>query len=176
MTIRRAVFPPVLLPLFVAIAASVLWWDSTPARAQANAAKAAPPAIAATTTTVTAVVVPIKGTVSGLPESVSFSGLAQLNANVVTDPDFGAVPTVVLSIDLGKVTGVGSSTGNKYLTSSQAILNRRLAAADTVQLTFPFFASGGNGMSSRVGMATFNLSFNVNSMKLTGATAEIVAP
>jgi len=130
----------------------------------------------ATKTTATALRVAITGTVSGLPESVSFSGIAHLNANVVTDPDFGAVPTVVLSIDLDKITGIGSSTGKRYVGTSQETLNRRLSAADSVQFTFPFVASGGNAMSPRVGMVSFNLSYNVDTMVLTGATAQILNP
>jgi hypothetical protein len=55
-------------------------------------------------------------------------------------------------------------------------MNRVLAAADTVQFTFPFSTSGGSAMSSRVGKASFNLSFNVNTMKLTGATGQIASP
>jgi hypothetical protein len=155
-----------------AIMASVV--SGSPASAQPAAMRTTS---ATTTTTATAALVPVKGIVSGLPESVSFSGQAQLKANVVTDPDFGSPPTLVLSIDLSKVTGVGSSTGKKYVTSNQEILTRRLSAADTVQATFPFYLSGDSTMtSSRVGTASFNLSFNVNTLQLTGASGEIVSP
>jgi hypothetical protein len=130
----------------------------------------------ATKTTATTLVVPIKGTVIGGPESVSFVGVAQLSADVVTDPDFGAIPTVVLSIDLGKITGTGLSTGKKYVTSNQETLNRQLSLLDTVQFTFPFIPSGGSAMASRVGSASFNLSFNVNTMQLMGATGVIANP
>jgi len=172
----------------VAIAASMLYWSSAPVNAQAAAAAAAglahaagaaataPAPAVATTTTSTAVVVPITGTVSGLPESVSFAGVAQLSANVVTDPDFGAVPTVLLSVDLGKITGIGSSTGKRYTTSTQENLSRRLAVADTVQFNFPFSDSAGNALSPRVGKVSINLNFNVGTMKLTGATAAVASP
>jgi hypothetical protein len=183
MNMHRPLFTSALLPLAIAMMGAGLWWAATPASAQVAAAARAPGAAvtaaapaAATTTTATAVAVPIRGTVTGLPESVSFAGIAQLSASVVTDPDFGAIPTVVLSIDLGKITGIGSSTGTRYVTASQETMNRRLGVADTVQFTFPFSASGGSAMSSRVGMASFNLSFNVSTMKLTGATAQIGSP
>jgi len=127
------------------------------------------------TTTTTPALVTVNGVVSGSPESVSFSGQAQLNANVVTDPDFGAPPTVVLSVDLSNITGVGSSTGKKYVISNQEILNRRLAAADTVQMTFPFSQNGSSGASG-IGMASFNLSFDVITLKLTGASGSIANP
>lgn len=127
-----------------------------------------------TTTTSTSANVLVGGIVKGVPESVAFAGLAQLNANVVTDPDFGAPPTVVLSIDLSKVTGVGLSTLKKYVTSNQQVLNRGLAAADTVQFTFPFLPSGGSASSALVGKVSFNLNFNVSTLQLTGATAQVV--
>jgi hypothetical protein len=158
---------------------TALWCGTTPASAQSTIAASTTSSTSTsstTTTTATAALVTIRGIVSGSPESVSFSGQAQINANVVTDPDFGNPPTVVLSIDLGKVTGVGASSGKTYVTSSQGTLNRRLIAADTVQFTFPFFPSGGSAMSPRVGIASFNLNFNVSSMKLTGATAQIASP
>jgi len=184
MTKRPALFSPVIRSMIVAIAASMLWCASTPASAQAaaavshaaGAAATAPLPTVATTKTATDLVVPIKGTVSGLPESVSFVGTAHISANVVTDPDFGSVPTVLLSIDLGKITGIGSSTGSRYTTSTQENLNRRLSLVDTVQFTFPFIQSGGSATSPRVGMASFDLSFNVTTMQLTGATAVVGGP
>jgi hypothetical protein len=83
---------------------------------------------------------------------------------------------VVLSIDLGKITGTGLSTGKRYVTSNQETLNRQLSLLDRVQFTFPFSPSGGSAMASRVGSASFNLSFNVNTMQLMGATGVIANP
>ena len=129
----------------------------------------------ATATTTTALV-PLSGIVSGMPESVKFSGQAQVSARVVTDPTFGSGPTVVLNIDLGNVTGVGSSTGKNYVTSNREILTRTLSAADTVQVTFPFQSSGAGAAASLVGVASFNLSFDVNTLKLTAASGSIGSP
>ena len=129
-----------------------------------------------TTTTSTSALVMVKGAVIGAPENVNFSGQAQVKANVVTDPDFGAQPTVVLSIDLTGVTGIGASTGKKYVISGQENMNRRLNAADLVQITFPFYASGGSPASSRVGAASFSLGYNVSTLKLTSATGQIGSP
>jgi len=166
----RLLFTPGVLSLGVAIAASVV--PGSPASAQTATTRPTP---ATTTTTSTAALVSVNGIVSGVPESVSFSGQAQLKANVVTDPDFGSPPTLVLSIDLSKVTGVGSSTGKKYVTSNQETLTRRLSAAETLQVTFPFYPSG-DSASPSVGMASFNLSFDVNTLKLTGASGAIATP
>jgi len=129
-----------------------------------------------TTTTATPALVSIKGIVSGSPESVSFSGQAELNARVVTDPDFGNPPRVVLSINLSDVTGVGQRTKTTYVTSDEQTLTRPLAATDTVQMTFPFYPSDGSAISSRTGMASFNLSFDENSLTLTGVTGAIGSP
>jgi len=129
-----------------------------------------------TTTTATSALVLLKGAVIGTPENVNFSGQAQVSANVVTDPDFGAQPTVVLSIDMSNVTGVGASTGKKYVVSGQETMNRRLNAADLVQMTFPFYRSGGGSTASRIGSASFSLGYNVSTMKLTGASGQIASP
>jgi len=129
-----------------------------------------------TTTTSTSALVTVKGAVVGAPENVNFSGQAQVKANVVTDPDFGGQPTVVLTIDMSSVTGVGASTGKKYLVSGQETLNRRLNAADLVQVTFPFYPSGASPTSSRIGSASFSLGYNVSTMSLTGASGQIASP
>jgi hypothetical protein len=172
MKTRRLMFAPGVLSLGAAIVAGAVL--GPPASAQTAATTTTS---AKTTTTATSAVVSVNGIVSGMPESVSFSGQAQLKANVVTDPDFGSPPTLLLSIDFSKVTGVGSLTGKKYVTSNQEVLTRRMSASDTVQATFPFYLSGDSSMaSSRVAAASFNLSFNVDTLKLTGASGEIVSP
>lgn len=132
--------------------------------------------LSTTTATATSALVTVKGAVIGTPENVNFSGQAQVNARVVTDPTFGNQPTVVLSIDLSKVTGVGASTGQKYVVSSQQTLNRKLNAADWVQISFPFYASGASPVSSRVGSASFSLGYDVGTLKLTGAYGQIATP
>jgi hypothetical protein len=116
------------------------------------------------------------GVVTGGPESVTFSGQAKVSADVVTDPDFGGIPTVVLTIDLSSLKGVGASTGAKYVTSDQGIVQRRLAAGDSVQYTFPFYQSGTSPLAPRVGLASFNLSIDVNTLKLTGVSGSIGSP
>jgi hypothetical protein len=162
MKMRRFLFTPVVLPAAVAILGLLVW--------------AGEPAVAAFSTAMSSALISIKGTVNGTPESVAFSGQAKIGTKMVTDPDFGKPPIVVLSIDLRNVTGLGSSTGKTYVTSSQAVLERPLVAADTLQVTFPFFPSGGGAAPARVGMASFSLSFNVSTGMLTSATAGIASP
>lgn len=162
MKIRRLLFASAVLPVAVAILGVLLWGGG--------------PALAAFTTAASSALVSINGTVSGTPESVAFSGQAQIGSKMVTDPDFGKPPIVLLSIDLSNVTGVGSSTGNTYVTSSHAILARPLAATDTLQVRFPFAPNPGGIAPTRVGLASFNLSFNVTTGMLTGAVATIASP
>jgi len=172
MNMRSSFFPG---PVALVLAMAAPWW-SAPASAQTtimSTSTVATSTSSTTTTTSTAALVAVQGTVTGGAESVSFSGKAKVNADVVTDPDFGGIPTVVLSIDLSGLKGVGASTGATYATSDQAIVQRRLAAADTVQYNFPFNRSGTSAMAPSLGLASFNLSFNVNTLKLVSATGSI---
>src|SRR5262245_21101761 len=185
MKMRRSLFPSAPVALFLAMAAP--WW-SAPAGAQTTATTAvsistttlsaattvSTSTSSTTTTTRNGALVPVVGVVTGGPESVTFSGRAKVKADVVTDPDFGGIPTVVLTIDLSALKGVGASTGAIYATSDQAIVQRQLAAADTVQYSFPFYRSGTSAQS--LGFASFNLSFDVNTLKLTGASGSIGSP
>ena len=95
---------------------------------------------------------------------------------MITDPDFGNPPKMVLSINLSDVTNIGQRTKTTYVTSDEQTLTRPLAATDTVQMTFPFYPSDGSAISSRTGMASFNLSFDENSLTLTGVTGAIGSP
>ena len=121
----------------------------------------------------TAVLVPIEGTVDGEPEAVEFSGQARLAVSVVPDPDFGAAPTVRLSIDLSKLVGVGTSSGQTYFTHTREIVERPLTDADWVQISFPFLTRGQALSEARVGEASFALDFNIDTGKLKGARAEV---
>jgi hypothetical protein len=183
MNMHRSLFPSVPLSLFLAMTAP--WWTAPAAAQTAVSATAttlsasttvATSTSSATTTTSTSALVPVTGVVTGGAESVSFSGKEKVSANVVTDPDFGGTPTVVLSIDLSGLSGVGASTRKKYVTADGEVLNRRLAAGDIVQYNFPFYENGASAMSARVGSVSLNLSFDVNTLKLTGATGSIGSP
>jgi hypothetical protein len=164
--------------LLAAVVASAL--SGSPANAQTSLSASTTSTTSTsstTTTTATSALVTVSGVVSAVPESVSFSGQAQVSTNVVTDPDFGNPPTVVISIDLSSITGVGSSSKKKYVISNQEILTRKLTAADTVQMTFPFYMSGSSAIgATTIGKVSFNLSFDMTTMKLTGASGAIASP
>src|SRR5262245_41560893 len=100
--------------------------------------------------------VSVSGTVSGTPESVSFSGTAKIGTRLAPDPDFGS-PSLVVSIDLTGVSGVGSATRTKYVISGPEIVQKRLVPSYLVDITFPFYKSGTNGSTdARSGLATFS--------------------
>ena len=101
MKIRRLSVGPVVLSLFAVVLSGLLWWAGTPARA------AFAPTVA---------LIPVSGIVTGQPESVKFSGQAQVSSELVLDTSkFNLPPAVILVFDLSNVSGIGSSTGSKYV-------------------------------------------------------------
>jgi hypothetical protein len=135
------------------------------------AALAAPPAAAQQPA---AALVPLAGIVSGSPESVSFSGQARIQSRLVPDPDFGR-PSLLLSIDLSSVTGVGSSTKAVYSVATQELVQRRLAGTHTVVITFPFSKTSGATVV-RSAVASFALDFDVNTGAVTNASGNVATP
>jgi len=167
-TLRLSV-TPVVLSLFVVVLSGLAWWAGTPARA------AFAPTI---------VLIPVSGIVTGQPESVKFSGQAQVSSELVLDTSkFNLPPAVILIVDLSGVSGIGSSTGAKYVAGGNGTnVYRRLVSADTVEITFPFsrgttMSVSSTGLSSvRSGVVTFALSFDTNTGAITNGTANIAGP
>jgi hypothetical protein len=142
-----------------------------------SAGLAAAGAFAQTALVPTSSVVSIAGTVTGLPESVYFTGPAQISTRPAPGRIAGATAHVVVSIDLRQLSGRGLSTGATYVSSGQANLTRLFAASDLIELTFPFYQSGAAADSpARTGVATFALAYDVTTGALTAAVATIAAP
>ena len=155
---RRPSSTPVVLSLIAGISAALVG-GSSPARA------------AVSTTPSATTMVSYWGTVDGLPESVFLSGPVQITTTVVRDPDFGKPPSVLLSIDLSNVSGVGVSTGTRYITSGTQNLIRPLVATDVVEMTFPFFPSGAGGAArARSALASFTIKYNVSTGSVVTVT------
>lgn len=168
MKTRQAILGPVAAAVLTALAGA-------PAGAQDAVMLSEPTATSSLTTTSTSGVT-IKGTVSGQPESVSFSGQAQVNSKLVQDPDFGR-PVLLLTINLGSVTGVGSNTRTKYVTAVQEVVQRHVAASHEIQVTFPFMKSGSTDLTSaRTGVASFALEVDVNTGAVIRAAGNIASP
>jgi hypothetical protein len=162
MKIFRTMFIPVMPSLLVAIAVALAWGMGAPAGA------------ASTDTSLQVAVSGLSGTVT---ESVSFSGKALIRAKVVEDPDFRTPPIVLLSIDLSGISGVGTLSRKKYVTTNTSLVQRRLRASDSIQFTFPFWPSGTSGSTTDpVGAVSFSLSFDLNTWTLTGVTGSITSP
>jgi hypothetical protein len=139
----------------------------------------APPAKAVLTWN--SAVVPVAGIVSGQPESVSFSGQANLQIRLSRDEvNLSRIPSLLLYIDLSSVAGVGSSTKKKYVITGPEIVQRPLAASDTIEFAFPFVPSGpvatSGATSARNGVASFTLSFDLTTGAVTSGTGSIAAP
>ncbi len=155
MKTRRPLFTPVVLALLVWVTGGLVW-GGTPAFANT-------------------LVVPISGTVDGLPESVSLSGTAEIRSALVTN-DPGTPPDVILRIKLLDVSGPGQS-GTTYIAPAENIIVRPLGPTDFIEMVFPFFPSGSGGhLKARSGRVTFTLGFDVQTGDLTGVTASLRAP
>jgi hypothetical protein len=166
MKMPRLPVTPVVLLLLVAASTGFAWWASV----------SATPFNAPVTT-----LIPVSGIVSGQPESVRFSGQAQVSSELVLDPSrFHRPPAVILIFDLSNVSGIGSSSDARYAAGSDGTtVLRQLVRGDTVEVTFPF-ARGAMSMSSmssmRTGVASFALSFDVNTGVITSGSATVSAP
>ena len=159
MKMRGPVFARVVLSLLVAMLGGLLG-GGTSALADSSVAIA------------------ISGTVDGSPESVYVSGLAQITSTFVkADLTFNHPPRVILSFDLHNVSGTGLSTGARYVGRSRDEVIRPLVASDVVEITFPLQPKGTNGSTAaRAGLASFALTFDVNTGALTGGTATVSTP
>jgi hypothetical protein len=160
MKIRGALFKPVVLTLFAAIAGGAVWSGDAPAQ---------------TPGTWTTALVPIAGTVRGQPESVSFTGQAKINSKLAPDPDFNR-PSLVLTIDLTGLSGVGSSSRAKYVIAGPENVQRKVAATHVVEFTFPFAKSGAMNLgSAQSGVASFALGFDPNTGAVTSASGNVTS-
>jgi hypothetical protein len=159
-----------------ALFAVVLSFAAAPALAQDTASALGAESLFAAPEPAYSALVPIKGTVSGSPESVSFSGEAKVSSRLAPDPDFNK-PRLVLTIDLTGVGGVGSTTGAKYVISGPELVQRGVAASHAVEITFPFKSSTSPvAVTARTGLAGFALDFDINTGAVTGASGKVSTP
>ena len=74
------------------------------------------------------------------------------------------------------VSGVGSSSGAKYLVPTQEILIRPLTLSHQVEITFPFFKNAADSLAStRTGLANFALNVDVSTGAITSASVTAVS-
>lgn len=120
--------------------------------------------------------VPVVGVVSGSPESVVFSGLAQVKSRLVPDPDFGN-HSLLLRFDMSGVSGAGSLSLAKYVVLSGDLVQRRLADSHRIDVIFPFMKASSDDLSSaQSGVAFFALTVDVITGAVIQATAAVETP
>ncbi|WP_044872954.1 hypothetical protein [Pseudomonas sp. LFM046] len=121
--------------------------------------------------------VPIAGTLAGKTEDIDINGTARIISTAFTDDDPGALPGVFLLIDIIEATGVGQQSGTLYLVHGENQVLRLLVATDVVELTFPISpANAKKSSATETVLATFQLTFDVDSGQLTAATASFSTP
>jgi len=82
----------------------------------------------------------------------------------------------MVSIDARQVVATGATSGATFINSGQAQLTRIFGATDVIATTFAFYPAGPGGfLKTKTALATLNLSYNVTTQALTGATATISA-
>jgi hypothetical protein len=116
-------------------------------------------------------VVPIRGSVKGATESVSFSGDARVTAHVARDTEFGDPPSVTVSVNLKGVTGSDGS-GKKYEASGEQAIVRPFQESDTIEVTFSYYPVG-DSSGGGAGTMTFQLRFDPKSGTLLHADGRI---
>lgn len=143
------------LRLFLALGACVLM--SGPARAQA----------------VSTFTVQATGSVTSVTDSINFSGPVYVSATIVPDPA-GGPATAVVSVDARSLVATSAVTGATFVNSGQARLTRVFGASDVIKTTFSFFPPGPGGfLRGRTALVTLNLTYDLTTQALTGATAAI---
>jgi hypothetical protein len=161
MNIRHRRFTRVILALLAGIVASVVW-ESASAQITRGIGK---------------LVVPIAGAVQAGEETIALSGQARVIGTLVSDPDFGGPPSVLLSIHLLNVSGVGQSTGTRYIATGEQRLIRLLRRSDLVEFTFPVIPVGAGGTALvSPALASFALDFDAGNERLRRATAKFATP
>ena len=119
-------------------------------------------------------VVPVSGTVGGIPEGVVFSGNVHVRSNLVLDPDFGKPPTVRLAIDLVDMVGKGLASGAKYVSTAEFINSREIHATGVIEMTFPFQPDSRRGhLAARAGFMALTLKFDARNGAILGASCRV---
>jgi hypothetical protein len=121
------------------------------------------------------ITIPISGIVDGQPESVSLSGNLLIESTLVQDPLL-TTPKERLTFKLVSVTGVGMTSGQKYVATGEDRLLRLLALSDHLDLMFPFYRQSDGPRSARAAMASITLKFDLVTGAVTGVTATFTSP
>ena len=123
------------------------------------------------------VTIPVAGTVNGQPESVSLSGSLRIGSTVTSDPLTDDSIRERLVLKLVNVSGVGLTSGAKYVAAGENTMMRLGAASDQFEVTFPFFRDTPDGpLSARSATVSISLKLDLLTGSITAATASISTP
>lgn len=156
-------FTPFVLALLAALAASLVW--------QSASAQVSRP--------ISSLIVPIVGTAQAGAQPVAFSGRARIMSTFVTDPDFRGPPSVILAIDLLNVSGVGQTTGARYIARGEEKLIRLFGDSDLIEVAFPIFRFPAGPTATTLAnplLASFKLDFDGDDGQLRQAIAGFSTP
>jgi hypothetical protein len=102
--------------------------------------------------------VQVKDTIKGEKENIDFSGQAFITGKVIDDPDTRGPLVLQLAIDFSNVTAVGVSSGRKYISSAQTVVQRPLRSFDPIDVSFPYYPTN-DLAAARTALASFAVSF-----------------
>lgn len=123
---------------------------------------------------------PVTGTLSAraavavdpTAENVQCSGDLTIDTKAVADPVLP--PGVVVSIDASALVCVGQGTKGRYVTDGQPTLTRLLVPSDVITTTLAFHQDAPDELPpSRTAVLTVNLTYDIATGALTGATASL---
>jgi hypothetical protein len=103
------------------------------------------------------VTVRVSGTVHTADDDVVFTGRANIETMLITDPKAPAVAEIAVSF--AGVTGRGARSGTRYQVESPTVLQRRVKASETIEVNFPYYPEG-DPMAAQSAMASFKLFAN----------------
>jgi hypothetical protein len=118
--------------------------------------------------------VPISGTLFEASEVVLFWGRAQVSSKLILDPVFNA-PSLQLTVDFSDVSGLGLGTLKKYVIPTPEIVQRRLGANHTLQVSFPYVEPGMSLLTARSAVANITLVIDVNTGAILSAIGNVAA-
>ena len=117
--------------------------------------------------------VAVRDTVRGETENIVFSGPILITGTVIENAVVDGPNMIQLLVDFSGVSGIGATTGKKYVTSAQAILHRPLVALDTIRTSFPFY-SDTQLAKTRTAFASLSVSYSPNA--IISVTSKLTAP
>lgn len=123
------------------------------------------------------VTIPVAGIVDGQPESVALSGKVTVVSRLSFDTIFGEAARNRITIRLVNVSGVGLTSGARYVATGENTEMRFAVSSDQFETTFPLYpATTAGTMSARSAAVSITLNVNVATGAIGGTKASISTP